>query len=114
MHRCRLEDCCLHAQSGSHTTHTHERALPQLYRRHESPEAELLQERCNGVRDIFAATGQMIPAMKAAVAHFTGDKEWERVRPPLVELEAGGKRRLLDGLVNMGFKMPGVRGADDG
>jgi 4-hydroxy-tetrahydrodipicolinate synthase len=51
----------------------------------------------------------MIPAMKAAVAHFKGDMEWERVRPPLVELEADTKRRLLDGLVNMGFRMPGLR-----
>lgn len=80
----------------------------QLYCKHEAPEAELLQERCNGVRDRFAATGQMIAAMKAAVAHFTKDKEWEQVRAPLVELEAEKKRVLLDGLVNMGFQ--GLRG----
>lgn len=58
----------------------------------------------------------MIAAMKAAVAHFTQDKEWEHVRPPLVELEAERKRKLLDGLVNMGFRMPGLRegGGGDG
>lgn len=85
--------------------------MQQLYRKHEMPEAEVLQERCNAVRDRFASTGQILPSMKAAVAHFSGDKEWERVRPPLVELEAEKKRQLLDGLVNMGFKMPGLRGA---
>lgn len=80
-----------------------------MYRQHETPQAEVLQDRCNAIRDRFASTGQMIPAMKAAVAHFTGDKEWERVRPPLVELEAEKKRQLLDELVNLGFKMPGLR-----
>lgn len=87
---------------------------PQLYRQHEAAQAEVLQERCNAVRDRFASTGQMIPAMKAAVAHFTGDKEWELVRPPLVELGAEQKRRLLDGLVRMGFQMPGLRGGAAG
>ncbi|WP_240610004.1 hypothetical protein [Billgrantia endophytica] len=48
--------------------------------------------------------------MKAALAGYTGDAEWRRVRPPLVELDDGRQRQLLAQLAEAGFEMPGLSG----
>lgn len=73
----------------------------------QSPNAQAMQDGVNEVR----ATVQkypMIPALKAAVAHYAGDAEWDRVRPPLVELSAAEKAALLADLEKLDFKMPGL------
>jgi 4-hydroxy-tetrahydrodipicolinate synthase len=51
----------------------------------------------------------MIPALKEAVAHWSGDREWARVRPPLVELTAAQSTALVADLERIGFSMPGLR-----
>lgn len=50
----------------------------------------------------------MIPALKAAIAHYTNDPEWARLRPPLVELDASERADLVGKLGTIGFDMPGL------
>ncbi|MND09898.1 hypothetical protein D3C83_335790 [compost metagenome] len=52
----------------------------------------------------------MIPALKSIVAHFGNDKEWRRVRPPLVELTQEQETQLIPELKSAGFAMPGLAG----
>jgi 4-hydroxy-tetrahydrodipicolinate synthase len=51
----------------------------------------------------------MIPALKAAVAHYGGDTGWAKVRPPLVELTVAQAKSLISDLDVRGFTMPGLR-----
>ena len=51
----------------------------------------------------------MIAALKCAIAHWSGDEEWSRVRPPLVELDREQAAALIEELERAGFQMPGVR-----
>jgi 4-hydroxy-tetrahydrodipicolinate synthase len=50
----------------------------------------------------------MIPALKAAVAHFGNDVQWRTCRPPLVELTAAQEETLITELKAAGFSMPGL------
>ena len=50
----------------------------------------------------------MIPGLKAAVAHWSGDPEWRTVRPPLTPLDAQMEQELLSVLEAHGFGMPGL------
>ena len=59
------------------------------------------------MRAIFQAY-VMIPALKAAVAHFGDDREWNRLRPPLVELSDSERTALIGTLEEAGFLMPGL------
>lgn len=69
--------------------------------------ADAQQLRLNEIRGIFARY-PMIPALKAAVAHYGGDASWRTVRPPLVELTNEQHDSLLNELGTAGFAMPGV------
>ena len=51
----------------------------------------------------------MIPALKAAIAHYGGDASWATVRPPLVELTPQQKASLAADLDQAGFTMPGLK-----
>ena len=50
----------------------------------------------------------MIPALKAAIAHYGHDAAWATVRPPLVELTADQARALVTELDQKDFTMPGL------
>ena len=91
----------------SATANINPAAIADLAANWQAPGAEAKQEDMNKLRTIFQAR-PLIPAMKAAVAHFSGDAEWERVRPPLVELSAAEKAGLLGELEKLGFEMPGL------
>jgi 4-hydroxy-tetrahydrodipicolinate synthase len=65
------------------------------------------QESLDQVRNIFAKY-QMIAGMKTAVAHYTKDPEWLRVRPPLMQLNADQQAQLLTELKAINFSMPGL------
>ncbi len=47
----------------------------------------------------------MIAALKHAIAHWSRDPEWARVRAPLVELTAAQSKALVADLVAAGFSM---------
>jgi 4-hydroxy-tetrahydrodipicolinate synthase len=51
----------------------------------------------------------MIPALKAAVAHWSGLPEWATVRPPLVALTKEQAASLVADLKQRSFDMPGLR-----
>ncbi len=79
-----------------------------VYRAWNSPEADQLQASISATRAIFQKY-PMISALKAAIAHWSGDEGWGTVRPPLVELTPSQARSLLQDLSTAGFDMPGLR-----
>jgi len=46
--------------------------------------------------------------MKTAVAHYSGDPDWLRVRPPLLSLDAEQRNRLVHELQKINFQMDGL------
>ena len=83
-------------------------AIHHLYVNWKSTDAEDLQANLDATRAAFAKF-PMIPALKQAVAHWTGDPGWAKVRPPLVELNSAQSAALLADLEERGFSMPGLR-----
>ena len=73
----------------------------------ESPNADRDQAKLDVVRKIFASY-PMIPALKAAVAHYGDDPAWATVRPPLVELSHSQQKSFVAELDEVGFTMPGL------
>ncbi|MFY0615548.1 MAG: dihydrodipicolinate synthase family protein [Hyphomicrobiaceae bacterium] len=76
----------------------------------QNDDADAQQEGLNTTRNIFQ-TYVMIPALKAAVAHYGKDSEWNRLRPPLVELTDAEQKKLINALDASGFTMPGLEAA---
>ena len=83
--------------------------IDQVYRGWQSPDAEALQAAIDKVRQVLQSQVSMIPALKAAIAHYAGDPEWLTVRPPLVELTLEQRARLVADLHAAGFDMPGLK-----
>ena len=81
--------------------------IVNLFATWQETDAEVQQSRLNEIRGIFARY-PMIPALKAAIAHYTGDPSWRTVRPPLVELTSEQETSLINELEKAGFMMPGV------
>lgn len=82
-------------------------AIAELAANWQSPDSQAMQDKMNDLRQMMQQF-PMIPALKAAVAHYSGDAEWEHVRPPLVELTAEQKAEMLAELDKRGFEMPGL------
>ena len=76
----------------------------------ESSDADDQQAALNAVRAVFQ-NYVVIPGLKAAIAHFSGDPAWGVVRPPLVELQPDERAGLIQGLEALGFSMPGLPGS---
>lgn len=104
-----LLDTMRHGGVGciSATCNINPAAIARLHAEWQSPDADRMQADCN---DLRAAVSKfpMIPALKAAVAQFSGDPAWARVRPPLVELTAGQTAGLMGELEKRNFTMPGL------
>src|SRR6188474_190555 len=81
--------------------------IANVYRSWRSAEAERLQAGISATRKIVQKQ-PMIPALKAAVAHFGNDPQWKTCRPPLVELNENQERELIQDLKAAGFSMPGL------
>lgn len=75
----------------------------------QADDAERIQEDLNALRRLVQSY-PMIPALKKTIAHYSGDSDWQRVRPPLVELDEAQGARLIADLERQGFEMPGQRG----
>ncbi len=82
-------------------------AIAKLHRDWQGPEADAQQARLDATRAIFAKF-PMIPALKAAISHYSADEEWAVVRPPLVELSPAQRAELARNLGAAGFAMPGL------
>jgi 4-hydroxy-tetrahydrodipicolinate synthase len=82
-------------------------AITRLYRTWQEPDADAQQKALDAVRGTFQKF-PMIPALKAAVAHFSGDPGYAAVRPPLVKLNEQQNTELLSALKAQDFSMPGL------
>lgn len=91
----------------SATANVNPKAIAQLASHWQESDADQHQTALDQVRSIFAQY-QMIAGMKTAVAHYSKDPEWLRVRPPLMQLSADQQAKLLGELQKMNFSMPGL------
>jgi 4-hydroxy-tetrahydrodipicolinate synthase len=82
--------------------------IDRLFREWQSPRAEELQAALDVTRAIFQKH-PMIAALKCAIARWSGDPQWTRVRPPLVELDTSASDTLVTALEANGFDMPNLR-----
>ena len=84
--------------------------IARLYREWKNADAEAQQKQLDIVRQTYSKF-PVIPALKAAIAHYTGDEGWATVRPPLVKLPAEQSQALISALEGIGFAMPGIKEA---
>src|SRR5262249_53256438 len=72
---------------------------------------EAHQERLNVLRHAFSSRKfpSMIAALKQAIAIYSNDPDWTRMRPPLIELTTDQAKLLATDLKAIGFAMPGIR-----
>jgi 4-hydroxy-tetrahydrodipicolinate synthase len=83
--------------------------IANVYKNWRSTEADKLQAGITATRKIVQKQ-PMIPALKAAVAHFGNDEAWKACRPPLTELTRAQEEELVRDLNAAGFTMPGLAG----
>jgi 4-hydroxy-tetrahydrodipicolinate synthase len=83
-------------------------AIARLARTWQEQDADLQQQRLDTIRAIFARF-PIIPAMKSAIAWQSGDEQWARVRPPLVELDPIQRDTLETALTAVGFRIDDAR-----
>jgi len=83
-------------------------AVAKLARTWQNADAEDQQAALDKVRAVFLKY-MPIPALKAVLAHHSGQSDWATVRPPLVALTEAQRQQLVTALVPLGFAMPGLR-----
>jgi 4-hydroxy-tetrahydrodipicolinate synthase len=93
----------------SATANVNPAAIARLYDSWRAADADAQQKRLDEIRSTFAKY-PMIPALKAAVAHWSGIADWATVRPPLVALTREQSSALVRDLTECSFDMPGLRG----
>ena len=80
-------------------------ALYTVYQNWQTADADALQARIGGVRKVFQSLN-MIPFIKAIVAHYRNDPGWAKLRPPFVELNDADVAKAIKILeTEHGFKM---------
>lgn len=82
-------------------------AIARLADEWRASDADRQQAALDAVRAVFQQF-PVIPALKAAIAHYADDASWAVVRPPLVELDPAQQRTLTQALASLGFSMPGL------
>ena len=88
----------------SATANVNPLAINELFKNWAHPDAELQQNRVNKIRNIFQRY-PMIPALKETIALQSGDKEWSRVRAPLIPISKNQSDALRDELKAASFVM---------
>jgi 4-hydroxy-tetrahydrodipicolinate synthase len=83
--------------------------IDKVYQNWQAANADALQEEIDRVRNVLQSQISMIPALKAAIAHYAADADWMTVRPPLVELTSAQQAAMVKELGGVGFDMPGIR-----
>src|SRR5207245_179873 len=91
--------------TATHTTNP--AAIARLYDTWRDADAAAQQKRLDDIRGTFAKY-PMIPALKAAIAHWSGVADWATVRPPLVALTKEQAASLVSDLKAKSFDMPGL------
>ncbi|MEF2553704.1 dihydrodipicolinate synthase family protein [Aurantimonas sp. A2-1-M11] len=90
----------------SATANINPAAIQDVYANWQADDADQRQEAITAFRKAVAAY-PMIPALKATVGIATGDRGWERVRPPLISLDDDTVASLSRMLESRSFGMPG-------
>ena len=88
----------------SATANVNPLAINELFKNWAHPDAELQQNRVTKIRNIFQRY-PMIPALKETIALQSGDKEWSRVRAPLIPISKNQSDALRDELKAASFVM---------
>ena len=91
----------------SATANVHSGPIARLYDTWRAADADAQQARLDVIRGVFQKF-PMIPALKAAIAHYGADPGWTTVRPPLVALTPGQAHALVAELDQQRFAMPGL------
>lgn len=91
----------------SATANVNPGAIRRLYDTWKAADADAQQARLDEIRGVFSKF-PMIPALKAAIAHYGGTAEWGTVRPPLVALTPEQSKTLVAELDQRKFTMPGL------
>jgi 4-hydroxy-tetrahydrodipicolinate synthase len=91
----------------SATANVNPAAIARLSETWRADDADRQQARLDEIRGVFQRFS-MIPALKAAIAHYGRDEGWATVRPPLVPLTASDSARLSAELDAKRFAMPGL------
>jgi len=91
----------------SATANVNPAAIAGLAANWQAADADARQAALDAVRQTFQRY-PMIPALKAAIAHYADDEVWARVRPPLVDLDQAARDALTKDLGALGFTMPGL------
>ncbi len=91
----------------SATANVNPKAIASLAETWEQADADDQQQALDRVRAIFQGY-VMIPAMKAAVAHYANAPGWIQVRPPLDPFTEAQSRDLIRSLEEIGFSMEGL------
>lgn len=104
-----LLDTLRHGGAGciSATANVNPKKIYEVFAEWKSDQADALQDGLNATRKVFQAF-PMISAMKYAVAQWSNDPAWNKVRPPLVELTPEQQTTLMANLQANGFDMPGL------
>jgi len=91
----------------SATANINPSAIRRLFENWNHEDAGAAQEKLNAVRQCVQRF-PVIPALKSTIAQFSGDPEWRRVRPPLIELSDVQHSELLRQLAAIGFSISGL------
>ena len=91
----------------SATANVNPAAIHKLYTEWKNPDADKQQAKLSVTRDVFSRKYLMIAALKQAIAIYTDDPPWAKVRPPLVELTPEQAKTLAAELKAISFTMPG-------
>ena len=91
----------------SATANVNPKAIADLVAHWRESNADERQADLDKLRSIFAQY-QMIAGMKTAVAHYSKDPDWLRVRPPLMQLTSDQQAKLISELQKANFSMPGL------
>ena len=91
----------------SATSNINPEAIDRLFQEWQTEDAEAIQASLNDVR-LAVQQFPLVPALKKIVSHYASDPEWNRLRPPLVELGEAESGKLISDLEKLGFEMPGL------
>jgi 4-hydroxy-tetrahydrodipicolinate synthase len=91
----------------SGTANLNPEGIDRLFRGFRTEEAEALQGAADELR-LAVQELPLIPAIKKVLSHYRGDPDWNRMRPPIVELSKEAGRKLICVLEKIGFQMAGV------
>lgn len=94
----------------SATANVNPAAIDRLFQRWRDEDAEAIQASLNDVR-LAVQQFTLVPALKKILSHYAADPEWNRLRPPLVELSEADGKKLISDLEKLGFEMPGLGGS---